>query len=287
MAVPRPGKAPEIRADAQAWLVSLACRKANALGYPHELWTTRLLARHAREHAVAGGHPCLSRIVQGTVCKILARHEVRPHMVRYYLERRDEGFEEKMADTLYVYREVTVLKADKADATNVAIISCDEKSGIGAIGNTTPDLPPKPGERATFARDHDDKRHGTLSLPTGIDLLTGKVHAGVENRQRSREFIGFLKRLNEAYPAETAIKLILDDYSARISKESNAWLATQPKDRFTFVFTPKSGSWRNLVKGFFSEMAWSLHYRIRVASKDDLNREPVIHAWTYKIDAAA
>ncbi len=79
---------------------------------------------------MAGGHPCLSRIVQGTVCKILARHEVRPHTVRYYLERRDEAFEEKMADALYVYREVTVLKADKADATNVAIISCDEKSGI-------------------------------------------------------------------------------------------------------------------------------------------------------------
>lgn len=64
---PRPGKVAEITEDAKAWLVSLACRKATELGYPHEIWTTRLLARHAREHAVAAGHPCLSSIVQGTV----------------------------------------------------------------------------------------------------------------------------------------------------------------------------------------------------------------------------
>ena len=63
---PRPGKAPEITDSAKAWLVSLACRKAKDLGYPHELWTTRLLARHVREHAVAAGHPCLESIVQGT-----------------------------------------------------------------------------------------------------------------------------------------------------------------------------------------------------------------------------
>jgi transposase len=93
---PRPGKAPEITAEAKAWLVSLACQKAKDLGYPHELWTTRLLARHVREHAEAAGHPCVANIAQGTVCKILARNDVKPHKVRYYLERRDEAFEAKM-----------------------------------------------------------------------------------------------------------------------------------------------------------------------------------------------
>ncbi len=95
---PRSGKSPEITDDAKAWLVSLACQKAKDLGYPHELWTTRLLARHVREHAAEAGYPCLQNIVQGTVCKILARHEVKPHKVRYYLERRDDAFETKMAD---------------------------------------------------------------------------------------------------------------------------------------------------------------------------------------------
>ena len=35
----------------------------------------------------------MATIVQGTVCKLLARHEVKLHKVRYYLERREEAFE--------------------------------------------------------------------------------------------------------------------------------------------------------------------------------------------------
>jgi transposase len=240
----------------------------------------------------------LAGIVQGTVCKILARHEVKPHKVRYYLERRDEAFEAKMADVLCVYREVAILRASETAETNVAIISYDEKPGIQAIANTAPDLPPQPGSHAAFARDHEYQRHGTLSLLAGIDLLTGKVHACVEDRHRSREFVGFLKRLDEAYPADTAIKLILDNHSAHISKETKAWLAIQREGRFSFVFTPKHGSWLNLVEGFFSKMARSLLRHIRVASKlelktrilaylDDINSEPVIHTWTYKIGEAA
>jgi transposase len=295
---PRPGQEPKITDDAKAWVVSLACQKAKDLGYPHELWTTRLLARHVREHAEAAGYPCLMRLAQGTVCKILDQHEVKPHKVRYYLQRRDEAFEEKMAEVLCVYREVKVLRESEAAGPNVAIISYDEKPGIQAIGNNAPDLPPQPGSHRGWARDHEYKRHGTLSLLAGIDLLTGKVHASVENRHRSREFVGFLKKLDAAYPTDTAIKLILDNHSAHISKETTAWLATQPKGRFNFVFTPKHGSWLNLVEGFFSKMARSMLRGIRVESKDelkerilayldDLNRDPVVHSWTYKIDAVA
>ena len=94
---PRPGKEPTITPEAKAWLVSLACDKAKDHGYPHELWTTRLLARHAREHGAAAGHGCLANLVQGSVCKILGQEEVKPHKVRYYLECRDAGFEQKMA----------------------------------------------------------------------------------------------------------------------------------------------------------------------------------------------
>jgi transposase len=329
---PRPGKEPEITVQARAWLVSLACQKAKDVGYPHELWTTRLLARHARDHAPAAGHACLARIAQGTVCKILADQEVKPHKVRYYLEQRDPAFAVKMAEVLCVYQEVAILRAAEADAAkvclgksaeltqmisaaevdaakachgpqsgavdntapNVAFISYDEKPGIQAISNTAPDLPPVAGQHACVARDHEYKRHGTLSLLAGIDLLTGQVHACVENRHRSREFIGFLKKLDAAYPADTAIKVILDNHSAHVSKETNKWLAEQRDGRFTFVFTPKHGSWLNLVEGFFSKMARSVLRRIRVASKaelkqrimaylDDLNREPVVHTWSYRI----
>ena len=110
---PRPGKEPTITPEAKAWLVSLACDKAKEHGYPRELWTTRLLARHAREHGPRAGHKCLAKLVQGTVCKILSREEIKPHKVRYYLERRDVEFEQKMAEVLCVYREVQVLKKSR------------------------------------------------------------------------------------------------------------------------------------------------------------------------------
>src|SRR5215210_6657021 len=298
---PRPGKEPTIAAEAKAWLVSLACRKAKELGYPHELWTTRLLAGHAREHGPAAGHACLANLVQGTVCKILDRHGVKPHKVRYYLERRDAEFEQKMAQVLCVYREVEVLKKAAAKSrkpSKMTIVSYDEKPGIQAIATTAPDLPPKPGVYANFARDYEYKRHGTLSLLAGIDLLTGKVHALVKDRHRSREFVEFLKILDAAYPAGTAIKLILDNHSAHISKETNAWLAAQPAGRFEFTFTPTHGSWLNLVEGFFSKLARSVLRHIRVASKQELkdrimaaivqfNQNPVVHTWTYKLDRAA
>jgi transposase len=299
---PRPGREPVITNEARSFIVDLACRKAKDLGYPHELWTTRLLARHVREHGPAAGHACLANLAQGTLCKILARQEVKPHKMRYYLERRDPEFAEKMAEVLCVYREVELLKQrnDGQDTQSqaVAIVSYDEKPGVQAIGTTAPDLPPEPGRHGSFARDHEYVRHGTLSLLAGIDLLTGIVHAHVEERHRSREFVAFLKKLDAAYPPATAIKLILDNHSAHISKETNAWLAEQRDGRFTFVFTPKHGSWLNLVEGFFSKLARSVLRHIRVASKqelrhrilaaiDDINRHPVIHTWTYRLNEAA
>jgi len=297
---PRPGKAPLITTEAKAWVVSLACRKAKELGYPHEVWTTRLLARHAREHGPAAGHACLAHLAQGTVCKILDQHEVKPHKVRYYLERRDADFEAKMAEVLCVYREVALLK-EAAEAgegdESVVIVSYDEKPGVQAIGTTAPDLPPKPHVHEAFGRDHEYVRHGTLSLLAGIDLMTGKVHALVRDRHRSREFIEFLELLDAAYPPNTAIKVILDNHSAHVSKETKAWLARQPAGRFTFTFTPKHGSWLNLIEGFFSKLARSVLRHIRVASKqelkerligtiDEVNQHPVVHSWTYKLDAA-
>jgi transposase len=299
---PRPGKEPTITPEAKAWLVSLACDKAREHGYPHELWTTRLLARHAREHGPAAGHECLANLVQGTVCKIFGQENIKPYKVRYYLENRDAEFEQKMAEVLCVYREVQVLKKAAAkprkSSKPVAIVSYDEKPGIQAIATTAPDLPPKPGVHATFARDHEYKRHGTLSMLAGIDLLTGKVHALVRDRHRSREFIEFLRLLDAAYPASTAIKLILDNHSAHISRETKTWLATRPPGRFEFTFTPKHGSWLNLIEGFFSKFARSVLRHIRVASKhelkerimagiDDVNRHPVIHTWSYKLAEAA
>src|SRR6202041_2993741 len=154
---PRPGREPRITNEAKMFVVDLACRKPKDLGYPHEVWTTRLLAEHVREQAPAAGYACLARLAQGTLCKILAAPEVKPHKLRYYLERRDPEFDAKMAEVVSVYREVEQLKqAAKAQSGEtpaqtpaVAFISYDEKPGIQALANKAPDPPRKPMRHRT------------------------------------------------------------------------------------------------------------------------------------------
>lgn len=294
--VPRRGRPPDIPPEARAWVVSLACQKPKDLGYPEELWTTRLLASHVREHCEAAGHPSLARLARGTVSKILSQQDLRPHKISYYLERRDPDFDEKMAQVLFIYKQVQIIREQgkPTDKPLTAFISYDEKPGIQAIGATAPDLPPVPGRHRNTGRDYEYKRHGTLTLMAGLDLVTGHIHSTVVDRHRSREFVAFLKQLYASYPPETKIRLVLDNHSAHISKETRAYLATVA-NRFEFIFTPKHGSWLNLVESFFGKMARTLLSGIRVKSKDELkeriqqymarlNEDPVVYRWTYKLD---
>jgi transposase len=294
--LPGRGKPAAITSEARAWLVSLACQKPKDVGYAAELWTTRLLASHVRQHCTAQGHPSLQRLARGTVSKILRHSQVRPHKISYYLERRDPDFEAKMAQVLYVYREVHILReAGNAVSSQLAVLSYDEKPGIQVLENTAPDLPPVPGRHPSFGRDHEYIRHGTLSLLAGIDLLTGHVHGLVADRHRSREFVDFLQRVDRFYPASATIRIILDNHSAHLSKETRAYLATVP-NRFDFVFTPKHGSWLNLVESFFAKLAKTLLRGIRGASKaelrerierhlEELNQEPIVMKWTYGLES--
>lgn len=142
-----------------------------------------------------------------------------------------------MEQVLYVYKEVEILRSKEQKDYSVAILSYDEKPGIQAIENTAPDLPPVPGGKPCFIRGHEYVRHGTVSLMAGIDLLPGKIHALVVDRHRSREFVQFLKTLDRSYKKKSKIRIILDNHSAHISKETRAYLLTVP-NRFEFVFTP-------------------------------------------------
>ena len=291
--MPGRGRPPRITAEAKAWVVSLACQKPKDLGYSYELWTTALLAGHIREHCIQESHPSLIKLGRGTVSKLLSAQELRPHKISYYLEKRDVEFDRKMAEVLCVYKQVEVLRQSGSQDL-VAVLSYDEKPGIQAIGNTAPDLPPAPGQHAQWGRDHEYVRHGTLSLMAAIDLLSGHVHGHVVERHRSREFVQFLKLLDQYYNLEVHIKVILDNHSAHISKETRAYLATVP-NRFEFTFTPKHGSWLNLIESFFSKMSRQMLRGIRVTGKTELkarilqylkeiNMVPVVFRWKYKLD---
>jgi transposase len=283
-------KAPVITEEGKAWVVHLACSKPKELGYAAEVWTRKSLARHVREHAVEAGHPALSQAAKATVQRILAAQPLHPEKVKYYLERRDPDFMAKMREILLVYREVDLQNGNgRGLIPKIVTLSMDEKPGVQAIANSAPDLPPVPGKHATLARDHEYKRLGTCSILAALDLHSGHVVGHVERRHRSREFIALLKDLDRYYPAECTIRLVLDNHSAHISKETRAFLASKP-NRFKYVLTPTHGSWLNIVETLFGKMARTFLRHVRVQSWaelrdrilkgiEEINADPVVHRW--------
>jgi len=148
-------------------------------------------------------------------------------------------------------------------------ISYDEKPGIQALAVTTPDRSPVVGRHPSHLRDYEYKRLGTVSLLAGLDLHSGKVIETISDTHASGDFIAFLQTLDVAYPDHHQIRLILDNHSAQISKETRRYLQTMPQ-RFVFVFTPTHGSWLNLIENQFSKMTRTMLRGIRVASKQEL-----------------
>jgi len=296
--LPRPGRPRQLTDDAVVWVQHCACQKPKELGYSYELWTYKLLTAHVRQHCVAAGHPALRTLSRSKLHKILRQAELRPHKIRYYVECRDLNFEAKMAIVLHIYKEVEVVneyrQGEAGRQLEMVTISYDEKPGIQALGVTTLDRPPVVSTHASHLRDYEYKRLGTVSLLAGLDLHSGKVIETVSDTHKSADFIAFLKKLEEAYPAPQKIRLVLDNHSAHISKETQNYLDTVP-GRFLFVFTPTHGSWLNLIENQFSKMTRTMLRGIRVASKQELidrihqyfeeiNAAPVIFRWKYKMD---
>ena len=283
---------PAITPAAKAWVVHLACSKPTAYGYAAELWTRQSLAQHVRRHAAAAGHPALGRAAKATIQRILAQQPLHPERVTYYLERRDPAFEAKMREVLLVYQEVMLQNqtggALEAVPTLITV-SVDEKPGLQALANTSPDLRPVPGQHPTVGRDHEYRRLGTASILAALDLHTGRVTARVERRHRSREFIALLQDLDRSYPPTCTLRLVLDNHSAHLSKETQAYLSTRP-NRFQYVLTPTHGSWLNIVETLFAKMSRSFLRYIRVQSWEELrhrillgvaeiNAAPMVHRW--------
>jgi len=297
--VQRKGRPSEITSDAIAWITSIACQRPTELGFAQELWTLKNLHSYLQSHAVEAGYPRLETITKARVQQILKASDIKPFKVKYYCERRDPDFEKKMHDVLLVYKQVEMQFDDQGnllpfDGQVVHTLSYDEKPGIQAIATTTPDLRPT-ADSGVVLRDYEYKRLGTLSLLAAIDLLTGEAIPFVSETHKSSDFITMLKKLDEKYPKQDTIRLILDNHTAHTSHEVQNFLARMPENRFKFVFTPKHGSWLNMIESFFSKMTKQMLRGIRVDSKeelenriykyfDEINEEPVIYHWKYKMD---
>lgn len=296
----RSGRPTEISDEARAWIIDAACQRPADLGYAQELWTLAKLHEYVKENAQAQGYPRLTSVTKSYIQKLLKNNDVKPFKIKYYCEKRDPDFETKMHEVLMVYKQVEMQFDENGDIIVpddyklTITVSYDEKPGIQAVANTTEDLRPTE-ENGEVCRDYEYKRLGTVSLLAGIDLLTGEAIPLVSSTHKSADFVRFLKILDLKYPAQDTIRIILDNHSAHTSKETKAFLAAMPEWRFEFVFTPKHGSWLNMIESFFSKMTKQMLKGIRVKSKQELtdriyqyfkeiNKEPVVYHWRYKMD---
>ena len=297
---PGRGRNAEITDDEKAWIISIACQKPVDLGYSAEVWTRALLTKHINKFAEGAGHIRLSTVSQSKVRTILEEADIKPNKITYYCENRDPDFDQKMHNVLLVYKQLSLqfdengqlLPLDE-DGQVVHVLSYDEKPGIQATANTSEDLLPDENHRS-ISRDYEYKRLGTVALLAGIDLQTGEAIPLVRDRHSSREYVEFLSLLDAKYPKGDKIRLVLDNLKVHTSEETRKYLAKVP-GRFEFVFTPKHGSWLNLVEGFFSKLTRQFLKGIRVKTKeelveriykyfDEVNADPVVYHWKYKLD---
>lgn len=296
---PGRGRNSEITDEEKAWIINVACQRPYELGYSAETWTYAKLTEHINSQAEKNGFTRLSTLTKTSIKKILDSADIKPFRIRYYCERRDPDFESKMHDVLFVYKQIEMLFDENgelyipAGKQDIHTISYDEKPGIQAISVTSPDLRPT-GKIGYVKRDYEYKRLSTVSLLAGIDLLTGEAIPLVRDSHTSTDFIDFLKILDDKYPQGNIIRIVLDNHTVHTCKKVKDFLSTMP-GRFIFVFTPKHGSWLNMIEGFFGKMTRQMLRGIRVGSRQELveriyryfeevNETPVVFHWTYKMD---
>jgi transposase len=176
-----------------------------------------------------------------SVQRIWAAHDLQPHRIRTFKRSNDPDFAAKLEDVVGLYM---------APPKHAIVLSVDEKSQIQALDRTQPGLPLKPGKAGTMT--HDYKRHGTTTLFAALDVLEGTVISRCMQRHRHQEFLRFLNAIERAVPAGKLVHAILDNYAAHKHPKVLAWLGRHP--RWTFHFTPTSGSWLNAVETFFSAL---------------------------------
>ena len=295
---PGRGRNPEITDEEKAWIINIACQRPADFGYAAETWTYAKLTSHINKTAEAAGYVRLSTIHKSTVHTILSEADIKPHKITYYCENRDPDFDSKLHNVLLVYKQLQMQFDESGnlipfEGMPVHVLSYDEKPGLQAIATTSEDLRPDENH-PTISRDYEYRRFGTVSLLAAIDLQTGEAIPLVRDKHSSKEYIEFLKLLDEKYPKGDKIRLVLDNLKVHTSNETRRYLATIP-GRFEFVFTPKHGSWLNMVEGFFSKTTRQMLRGIRVKTKDELvsriyqyfseiNEEPVVFHWKYNLD---
>jgi transposase len=222
-------------------------------------------------------------VSKATVNRIWHSHRLQPHRTKSFKLSGDPKFLEKLTDVVGLY----------LNPPEKALVLCvDEKSQIQALDRTQPGLPLKKGRCGTMT--HDYKRNGTTTLFAALEIAQGKVVGQCYARHRHQEFIKFLNRLNEEFPGEVKLHLVMDNYGTHSHPRVQSWLKRHP--RFVAHFIPTSSSWLNLVERWFGELTGKRIRRGVFVSVQDLidaiheymtvwNQDPKPFVWTATVES--
>ncbi len=222
-------------------------------------------------------------VSKSTVSTVWRSHNLKPHRVKTFKLSRDPKFLEKLTDVVGLY----------LNPPQQAVVLCvDEKSQIQALDRTQPGLPLKQGRCET--RTHDYKRNGTTTLFAALEVLQGRVIGQCSARHRHQEWLKFLRRLDEQFPGEVPLHLVMDNYGTHKTPQVQAWLRRHP--RFILHFVPTSSSWLNLVERWFAELTTKRVRRGSFYSVGDLqkaimefldawNSDPKPFVWTATVES--
>ena len=200
----------------------------------------RTLSRRpkAATHWTVRGAAAASGISKSTVHRLFRAFAVQPHRTRTFKLSTDPFFVEKVRDIAGLY----------LNPPDHALVLCvDEKSQIQALNRTQPVLPMGLGYVEGIT--HDYVRHGTTTPFAALDIATGAVFTECKPRHRHQEFLSFLRRLDDAIPAELDVHLIVDNYATHKHPKVRTWLAQRP--RYQIHYTPTYSSWLNQVERWF------------------------------------
>lgn len=207
-------------------------------------------------------------VSKATVNRIWQSHQLKPHRTKGFKLSRDPRFLEKLTDVVGLY----------LNPPAKALVLCvDEKSQIQALDRTQPGLPLKRGRCGTMT--HDYKRNGTTTLFAALEVAQGKVVGQCYARHRHQEFVKFLQRLDEEFPIDLKLHVVMDNYGTHKHPRVQNWLKRHP--RFIPHFIPTSSSWLNLVERWFGELTGKRIRRGVFVSVDDLKTaiEEFLAAW--------
>jgi transposase len=220
----RPGPARKYGAEAGRRILALL-DEAPPKGYAR--WTGPLVAA------------ALGDVHEQQVWRFLRAQKIDLAGRKSWCESTDPEFVAKAADVVGLYM---------APPENAIVISVDEKPSIQALERAQGYLK-LPNGRTLTGHSHDYKRNGTSTLFAAFEVATGKVTAAHKTRRRRVEFLDFMNRIVAAYPANTAIHVVLDNLNTHKPK-NDRWLKRHPNVRFHF--TPTRASWLNQVEIWFS-----------------------------------